>query len=320
MPTVREFAAQFLDFQASRTKPLTHIQQKATINTLLVPALGRLKLDQIARQHLDGLVTAWAESGNKPKTINTRLGTIRRLLSLAVEWEILVRVPRVEFAKIAKSDPRFLTDAEMTALIDKAEPQWKEMMLVALRTGLRIGELRGLQWGDVDLVRRVLHVRRTDPGRKTLDATKPKGNRDRTVPLTSESADALARIKPPAPRSTEWVWPALLRRRGETRARARSEKGCWTAIARAARRAGLADVGWHTLRHTYASHLVMRGVPMRLVQKWLGHASIKETEKYAHLYPDHGHEAASLLDVPLVSCQTAAKTMIGDGSKPSNSG
>jgi integrase len=317
MPTVREFAEQFLDYQASRTKPLTQAHQKATINTWLVPALGRLRLDQIARQHLDGLATAWAEN-SMPKTINTRLGTVRRLLSLAVEWEIIPRVPRIEFMRIPKQNPRFLTDEEMVALIDKAEKQWKEMILVALRTGLRIGELRGLQWGDIDLTRRVLDVQRTDPGRRTFDATDPKGNRARVVPLTIESAEALTRIKPDKARATDWVWPALLRRKGETRARARSEKGCWTAVVRAAKRAGLADVGWHTLRHTYASHLVMRGIPIRLIQKWLGHASIKETEKYAHLYPDHGHDAASLLDVPLAR-QQAAKQLPPGKTKPSDS-
>lgn len=318
MPTVRDFAAQFLDYQASRTKPLTQIQQRSVVNLLIVPALGRLRLDQIGRQHVDGLATTWAEQCG-PKTVNTRLGVFRRMLSLAVEWEIITRVPRFEFLPIPKEAPRFLTDEEMVSLINAADPQWKAMILVALRTGLRVGELRGLQWGDVDLVRNVIHVRRTDPGRKRIDATKPKGNRDRTVPLTKEASVALSAMRPDSPKSGAWVWPALLRRRGENRARARSEKGCWTAIARAAKRAGLADVGWHTLRHTYASHLVMRGIPIRVVQKWLGHASIKETEKYAHLYPDHGHEAASLLDVPLAH-QTAAKLLSGDIDNPNNSG
>jgi integrase len=319
MPTVREFAAQFLDHQASRTKPLTHIQQRATINTLLVPALGKLRVDQIARQHIDGLATAWAAAGNAPKTINTRLGTIRRLLSLAVEWEIIPRVPRIEFLRLGKEAPRWLADEEMTRLLDAAEPRWRSMMLVGLRTGLRIGELRGLQWGDVDLERRTLHVRRTDPGRRALDATPPKGNRDRTVPLTVESAAALAAMRPAKARADDWVWPALLKRGTETRSRARSEKGCWHALNRAARAAKLADVGWHTLRHTYASHLVMRGIPIRLVQAWLGHASVKETEKYAHLYPDHGHDAASLLDTPL-ACQTGAKALPAGDDKASNSG
>jgi integrase len=63
---------------------------------------------------------------------------------------------------------------------------------------------------------------------------------------------------------------------------------------------------------------VMRGIPIRLIQKWLGHASIKETEKYAHLYPEHGHEAASLLDVPLAR-QTGAKTLPPGPINPSDS-
>jgi integrase len=305
MPTVREFADQFLDYQVSRTKPLTQQQQRATLVKHVVPVLGRIKLDQIRKQHIDGLVTAWSEE-HKPKTINTRLGTVRRMLSLAVEWEILPRVPKIHFLKVGKEAPRFLTDEEMTALVAAAEPQWRSMILVALRSGLRIGELRGLQWGDVDFARGVIHVRRTDPGRRTMDATNPKGNRDRIVPLTGDSRAVLQQLGPG--KATAWVWPALLRRQSETRSRARSEKGCWTAITRAARRAGLSDVGWHTMRHTYASHLVMRGVPIRQIQKWLGHSSVKETEKYAHLYPEHGHAEASLLDVPLLR-QTGAKTL-----------
>jgi integrase len=127
-------------------------------------------------------------------------------------------------------------------------------------------------------------------------------------------------MRPGGAKGVDWVWPALLRRQGETRRRARSEKGCWHAVERAAKKAGLTDVAWHTLRHTYASHLVMRGVPIRLVQKWLGHASVKETEKYAHLYPDHGHAEASILDVPLATIsQRAAKTLPGETQKPSDS-
>lgn len=304
MPTVREFGAQFLDYQASRTKPLTQAQQKAAINHHVVPVLGRLRLDQVRTQHIDGLVTAWREN-SEAKTVNTRLGTVRRMLSLAVEWEILPRVPKVNFLKLSKDDPRFLTDDEMVALVSNAEPHWQSMILVGLRSGLRIGELRGLQWGDIDYTRGVIHVRRTDPGRRTMGATKPKGNRDRTVPLTGDARAALMSL--PQGKGSEWVWPALLKRGGEKRSRARSEKGCWHAIERAAKKARV-DATWHTLRHTYASHLVMRGVPIRTVQKWLGHASVKETEKYAHLYPDHGHAEANLLDVPLLR-QKAAKEL-----------
>lgn len=313
MPTVREFAARFLDHQAMRTKPLTYKRQCATVNDCVVPALGKFKLDEIRQQHLDGLVTAWSETCKAP-TVNTRLSVVRRLLSLAVEWEILARAPKCNLLKVGETAPRFLTDTEMKALVEAAEPQWQAMILVGLRSGLRIGELRGLRWEDIDFVRGLIRVRRTEPGRKTMDATTPKGGRDRAVPLTGDSRRALAEIWREG--ASGWIWPALQKRRSETRARARSDKGCWDAIARAAKRAGLEGVAWHTLRHTYASHLVMRGVPLRQVQQWLGHASIRETEKYSHLYPDHGHAEASLLDTPLR--QTAAKRGSRADESPSN--
>lgn len=131
--------------------------------------------------------------------------------------------------------------------------------------------------GPVLTVSGVVNVNRTDPGRRTMDATAPKSNRFRTVPLTADTVALLAEMRPKDAKGTAWVWPALLRRGGETRARARSEKGCWHGIERAARKAGLADVAWHTLRHTYASHLVMRGVPIRTIQKWLGRPTILPT-------------------------------------------
>ncbi len=68
------------------------------------------------------------------------------------------------------------------------------------------------------------------------------------------------------------------------------------AIARACRRAGLRPVGWHTLRHTFASHLVMRGVPLKAVQELLGHATIEMTMRYSHLSPDSRREAVAALD------------------------
>lgn len=298
MPTLAEHAERFLEYQKSRVKPLTYVQQKAVIKTHILPHVGRKHLDRLATADIDHLATLWAKD-SAAKTINVRLGTFRRMLSLAVEWDYIPKVPRFRFLKVPQETPRFLDDDECKQLLDAAEPQWRAMFLVAMRTGLRIGELRGLQWHDVNFHRRTLQVRRTDPGRRRLDATSPKGNRERTVPLTMEAADTLAEMKPELAGGKDFVWPALMRRDGETRLRARSEKGCFHAIDRTTKRAGIKDCGWHTLRHTYASHLVMRGVPIRLVQKWLGHASIKETEKYSHLSPEFGAEVVDLLDAPL---------------------
>lgn len=315
IPTVGEFAERFLRYQEARTKPLTRVQQRATLTLHVLPMLRSVPIDRVNKEAIDALIARWSKD-SQPKTINTRLGTVRRMLSLARDWDMIGAVPKIGMLKIPEARPRFLSDAEISRLIEHAEPRWRSMMFVAVRTGLRVGELRGLQWGDIDLGRRVIHVTRTDPGRRTMDATAPKSNRARDVPLTSDTVAMLLEVRPEAYKASDFVWPALLQRAGESRSRCRSEKGCWHAIDRAAHAAGLADTAWHTLRHTYASHLVMRGVPIRHIQKWLGHATVKETEKYASLAPDAGHDAVDLLDVPLgiePLRQRAAKTLSAEG-------
>jgi integrase len=292
-PRVRDFAERFLEHQAARTKPLTQLNQRATIRNHVVAHIGGLRIDEITAEVIDRLATTWSKT-LAAKTINVRLGHLRRMLSQAREWGLIVAVPRVRFLRVTKDHPRFLSEDEARRLIEAAPVFWRAMIFTALRTGLRVGELRGLTWGDVDFERGWLHVRRTDPGKPNLPATAPKGGGARSVPLTPDAIKMLRTVRPADARPATIIW------RGKEPGRTRSEKGCCHGIEQARDAAGLgADIGWHTLRHTYASWLVMRGVPLRVVQQYLGHASIVHTERYAHLAPDFGHAAVALLDLPL---------------------
>lgn len=334
MPTVAEFVDQFLEHQRAHVKPLTVELNETQLTMHVVPHVGRMKLDAIGRRDLDGLVALWSKDA-APTTVKSRLGTMMRMLGLAVEWEILVAAPKARALKIAPVTPRFLTEAEATELLaasryvrDDAN-DWHSMILVGLRTGLRVGELRGLQWADVSL--RVVenehgkpvdvgavHVRRTDAGRAAHAPTSPKSNSTRIVPLTPDAVRCLrARLESERKRLGDrwspgtWVWPSPI-----DHTRTVSTVTCQSSMERYTRRAKLVDVSWHTLRHTFASWLVMRGVPLRAVQELLGHHDMKMTMRYAHLSPGFAHAAAvASLDFPLMSPDAAFAAALPPGTK-----
>lgn len=303
MPTVTEFAERFLEYQRTHTKQLTYQLQCTHIRKHVVPFLGSKPLDAIEQFDLDQLKIRWSKTA-APRTINSRLGTTLRMFSLAEEWKIIGSIPEVKALKVAPDTKRFFSDDEARALIDAAHPRWRSMMVVGLHTGLRIGELRGLQWGDVDMRSMQLHVRRTDPGVAGVEANAPKGGKSRTVPLNAEAMRVLVgeldkrQSKRRRVADDEWVWPGVdIWKDQRNRDRTRSEGGCVNAITSAIKEAGIKEkpgdrLGWHTLRHTYASWLVIRGVPLRVVQDLLGHATIRQTERYAHLAPNQTHHAA----------------------------
>jgi len=218
--------------------------------------------------------------------VNTITATLRRCLKAAVEFELLDEVPTIRQLKTEPRRVGFLDFDEADRLLAaaEAEPLIYPMVLTALRTGLRQGELRALKWSDLDLVKGELTVRRTVFNGRFVP---PKSNRFRTVPLSPELVRVL---KEHRHLRGEFVFCH------EDGQRIRHTEAN-QILGRLCRRAGLRKVGWHVAgRHTFASHLVMRGAPLRAVQKLLGHSSIQTTMIYSHLSPSVLHEQVSRLD------------------------
>lgn len=308
--TVDALADRFIAYQTGRVAPLTLEAQRDHIDLHVRPVIGKRRVDEIDKHTLDALSTKWLEKA-APTTVNTRMGTLLRMLAMATDWEYIPKVPSYDTVKVPKDTPRFLAEDEARRLLQAAEgTPWFSMILIGLRTGLRIGELRGLQWGDVSMPASMLHVRRTDPGRPDLEANAPKGKRERTVPLSPDALATLRDLKPENAKPRDWVWPALAYRdKKAPRTRSRSESGCKVGIRAAVLASGIDNpkdnrVGWHTLRHTFASWLVIRGVSLRVIQDLLGHSSIKQTEQYAHLAPNATHHVeVAKLDLSLVAAE-----------------
>ena len=222
-------------------------------------------------------------AGYNPKTINNHVTVLTKLLAEAEEAEYIAFVPRVRRMKLPPTSFDFLTVEEANALIDAAEDEWHAMILVALRTGLRQGELLGLQWQDVNLEKGFLVVRRSVfRGR----VGSPKSNKGRVVPLCDEAMEALI-----AHRHSRSPY-VFCDRRGEPL----TDNQCKWPLERACAHAGLRHIGWHALRHSFASHLVQQGTNILKVQQYLGHSDIRVTMRYAHLNPEIERESVKVLD------------------------
>jgi len=152
----------------------------------------------------------------------------------------------------------------------------KEMIRVAVGTGLRRGELLNLQWGDVDLESGRLVVR-------NRDGFTAKNGRERTVPLRGDALETLRAMKEERPSLDND--PVFVDASGDVPKPDRVSKRFKFYV----RKAGLSDrdnLSFHSCRHTTGSWLSMQGVPLRVISEILGHSNTQVTEMYSHLSPD----------------------------------
>lgn len=284
-PLFDEFAREFLDVYAAPNNKPSEVDSKTMIlNRHLKPFFGHMRLDRIESQHIDAFKAKQRKAGLKNKTINNQLTVLGKLFNVAKEWRRIASTPRIGFLATAEPEFDFLDFEEAARLVNAADPDWRPMILLGLRTGLRQGELLELRWNDVDLFKGLLRVRRSI---WKGQITTPKGGKGRDVPLSNEACTMLRAL--PSRFSGQLVFP------GNDGAHL-TKSQCRHPLWRACKRAGLRRIGWHVLRHTFASHLAMRGAPLKAVQELLGHSTIEMTMRYAHLSPEVGRGAVMLLD------------------------
>jgi integrase len=290
-PTFETFAWRWYDTYVRANNRLSEqINKRCTLRVHLVPWFGRCRVNEITGLAVEEFKTAKLKAGLSPKTINNYLSILGRCLRHAEEWLNIDAVPKIKQLRVPPQKFDYLSFAEAAALLDATtDLQWHAMVLVALRTGLRLGELKGLQWNDVDLERSHLTVHRAVV-HDQIGA--PKNNRERQVPFTSDVRDALLALD----RTRPYVF-------GRYGYRPLDQKTAEHALREACRGAGLRHIGWHTLRHTFASHLAMKGVSMKAIQELLGHSHMTMTMRYAHLAPSTLRDAVSVLEPVRVAGQ-----------------
>jgi integrase len=292
VPTLKEFESKFMSYSETNNKPSTVYAKEVVLKVHLLPCFGSMHLDAIKTPEIEEYKAKKLKEGLAPKYINNQLTVLRKMLNLAAEWGELEHPPRLRALRVDPSEVRFLTFEEEPHFLAAAYAEWRPMVHTALKTGLRLGELLALRWEDIDLVSGRLIVRRSLWHNKEGS---PKGGRTREVPLGD---DAIATLK--AHRASSFMKsPYVFCDAAGNRL---SHKRVSNLVPRICKKAGLAQrLTMHDLRHSFASHLVMRGVTLKAVQELLGHASITTTMRYAHLSPNVKRDAVKLLDVKPVA-------------------
>ena len=188
-PDFAGFAEEFMDNYATVNNKPSSVEGKRSILSLhLLPFFGKMPLDAINPRQIERYKAGKART-HSPKTLNNHLTVLRRMLAVACEWGYLEAFPSVKWMRAPKPEFRFLDFGEADRLLDAAEEgMWRTMILVAMRTGLRQGELLGLRWSDVDLVSGRLVVRQAVA--RGIIGT-PKNHRQRELPLADSVIGAL---------------------------------------------------------------------------------------------------------------------------------
>jgi integrase len=259
----------------------------------------RLRLDQITDERIARLKGKLRDRSRK--TTNNVLTVLAKLLKVALKWKLLDAMPcTIELVKVSNASPEFYEFEDFARLTQAAAKiGTRELAVVLLGgdAGLRRGEMMGLRWCDVDFRRKQLRIEQAAWRRSTRAAREanvpqwtvdtPKGGKGRIVPMTKALSEALQTHRhlrgehvltledgTPAPGHVLRDW-----------------------LESSQRRAGLRVMGsLHKLRHTFCSHLAMRGAPAKAIQELAGHESLTTTLRYMHLSPGARDQAIALLD------------------------
>ena len=215
---------------------------------------------------------------NKPSTVNRLLATLKHMVNKGTQWgmasdSVLKQVRNVKLLPENNRRLRFLSIEECQRLIECCHKDLKPIVVVALNTGMRRGEIFGLKWEQVDL----------SHGFILLDVTK-NGER-REIPINT---------------TLEYLFKEMLQRSIASKYVFAGKTGkpltdIKTGFHTALRKAGIHDFRFHDLRHTFASQLVMAGIDITSVKELLGHKSLTMTMRYSHLSPGHKRKAVHVL-------------------------
>lgn len=225
-----------------------------------------------------------------PKTINKIVGVLKTVLNYACRQDYLIVNPTVGIAAIRVTQKRlsYLSEAEVAQVLNMARFQdYYPIIVTALNTGMRIGEILGLCWDSVQWESETLEISRS-LSRTTLNE-RTKTHTIRHIPMNSAMKELLIHLRK-TQRNPKFVFV------DEHGGPFRPDHFCQRIFHPLLEKAGVKKIRFHDLRHTFASLFMMKGGNIYDLQKILGHSSVTMTQVYAHLSPQHLQKAIQIVN------------------------
>lgn len=217
----------------------------------------------------------------RPTSVNIELRTIKAMFGYAVKWGLLEKSPfkGVTFVRIPQQPPAYLTAEQVKKLLEKVNREdLRAIIVFAVNTGMRRGEIMNLRWEHCDFANRVITV-------TSFEEFRTKTGRVNHVPMN----EVVYHLLNQRPRSSEFVFV-------DNRGRRIAENFVTHEFKEYVRAAGLPEtIHFHSLRHSFCSLLAKAGVPIFDIQKLVNHSQVSTTMVYSHLSPEHLRQSVEKL-------------------------
>ncbi len=268
--TFRELADAYIKHAKAHKKSWR--RDMTSLRKLLIE-FGDMRLDDITPFHIENYQLKRREEVS-PASCNREIQCLKYMLNLGLRWGKNSKNParEVKLFKERNGRLRFLSEDEIIRLIDSCSDQLRPVVITAVYTGMRRGEILNLKWDDINFERNLIQI----------DETKSGSPRD--VPMSDFLRETMLALKSRS--SHEYVFVNRL---------GKPYRDVRESFSRALKKAQIKDCTFHTLRHTAASFLVMSNVDLVTVKEILGHKTIQMTMRYSHLTGKHKQQAMNIL-------------------------
>jgi integrase len=305
-PLLTDAVASYLDHLRSEGRSSKTMAKYEFCFALLLDVAARRRirrLDQLDLQLVDQFRAERAAGGPKcrpakPKTIHNDTVTVRQLVNFALQRRLIADDPLVnlKLAKPKRSPQPCWTREQVDRILQAAEMPHRAVLTFLAETGTRVGEAKWLTWEDIDIERRLVHIR-------PKVGWSPKSRDQRAVPIS----DSLYTLLSSLPRCGVWVFPARRTARHPEADRQFSERRLLQYLKRLLKRLGLKG-HLHAFRHSFISLAAIHGVSERVLRAWVGHVDREVLDWYFHLADEQSVGAMRRLTRTVQARETGQET------------